>query len=88
MNNYDIDNDGKVEFTSLKRNSQAPASDDYGGLLSGEIWWIKPIDPANGIWEENLIGNIAGDWAHGSAIAPLLPGEKLALVTSYHNSQK
>lgn len=88
MNTYDIDNDGKVEFTALKWNPLASAGDDYNGLLSGEIWWIKPIDPGNGIWEEYRIGKIDGDWAHGSAIAPLLPGEKLALVTSYHNSEK
>ena len=87
INNYDIDNDGKVEFISFKRNPLALANDDYGGLLSGEIWWIKPVDPLNGKWEEYLIGRIGGDWVHGSVIAPLLPGNKLALVTSYHNSQ-
>lgn len=57
------------------------------GLLSGRIWWIKPIDPLNGKWEEHLIGKISGDWVHGSLIAPLLPGGKLALVICYHNSQ-
>jgi hypothetical protein len=88
MNNFDIDRDGKAEFTALKRNPIAPPKNDYAGLVSGELWWIKPIDPVNGKWEEFLIGKINGDWAHGSTIAPLLPGEKLALIVSYHNSEE
>ncbi|MDD5673773.1 MAG: VCBS repeat-containing protein [Chitinivibrionales bacterium] len=88
MNHYDLDKDGREEFIAIKRDPQAPAGDDYGALMSGELWWIKPVDPVNGKWEEHYIGKIDGDWAHGSAIAPLLPGKKLALITCYHNSQE
>jgi len=86
INNYDIDNDGHIEFIASKRNPLA--KDEYSGLSSGEIWWIKPVDPIEGKWEEYFIGKINGDWIHGSVIAPLLPGGKLAFVTCYHDSEK
>ncbi|HHY83658.1 MAG TPA: VCBS repeat-containing protein [Clostridiales bacterium] len=87
INHYDIDGDKIDEFIALKWDKRYP-KDDYMGLMSGELWWIKPVDPVNGKWEEHFIGKINGDWPHGSLIAPLLPNNRLALVTSYHDSDE
>jgi hypothetical protein len=83
---YDIDGDGRVEFIGLKRDPRYPGN-GYMELMSGELAWLKPIDPVNGKWESYPIGTIDGDWPHGSLVAPLLPGGKLALVTCYHDSR-
>jgi len=83
---YDINGDGREEFIALKWYDKYPTN-DYMALTSGDLWWVKPIDPINGQWEEHYIGRINGDWPHGSTIAPLLPGGKLAMITSYHDSQ-
>ena len=54
--------------------------------MSAELVWLKPIDPEQGEWEEHAIGTGSGDWPHGSCVAPLLPGGRLALVTTYHSA--
>jgi hypothetical protein len=87
INHYDIDQDGTEEFIALKWD-QRYLDNDYMGLMSGDLWWIKPIDPINGQWEEHYIGKMDGDWPHGSLIAPLMPHGRLALIVSYHDSQE
>jgi hypothetical protein len=82
---YDIDKDGRKEIIGIKGRKDDYKGDFYGNLTS-ELCWLKPIDPLKGKWEEHFIGSGAGDWPHGSVIAPFLPGGKLALVTSYHGS--
>src|SRR4029079_11130468 len=41
--------------------------------------------PLHDKWEEHSIGTGSGDWPHGTAVAPLLPKGRLALVTGYHD---
>lgn len=83
ITSYDIDGDGIVEIIAISRNPQYP-HDDYLSLWS-DLWWLKPVDPLHGQWEAHPIGKGSGDWPHGSAVAPLLPGGKLALVIAYHD---
>ena len=85
MTACDIDGDGKSELIGIKRHPDYP-DDFYMGLMSGELWWFKPVDPEKGSWEEYRIGKINGDWPHGSVVAPVLPGGKLALIVAYHDS--
>ncbi|MFC1504071.1 FG-GAP repeat domain-containing protein [Spirochaetota bacterium] len=74
---YDVDGDGKIELIATK-----------GEALSNELYWIKPVDPEAGKWEEHYIGKGQGDWPHGNAIGKLLTGGKTALVTAYHSANK
>jgi hypothetical protein len=76
LNSYDIDGDKRAELVALKGNP---------GELTNKICWLKPIDPKNNGWEEHPIGEGNGDWPHGTAIAPLLPNGRIALVVCYHN---
>ncbi len=83
-NAFDIDGDGRDEFIATKQRS-ASLSHWYDGL-SSKLCWLKPIDPENGKWEEYSIGEGSGDWPHGTAIAPILLGDKPALIVSYHDA--
>ena len=47
--------------------------------------WLKPTDLSKDLWEIHRIGTGDGDWPHGNAIAPLLPGGRSALVCGYHD---
>ncbi len=82
INAYDVDGDGRQELIAVRRNGDATG---YGGLTS-ELVWLKPVDPSAGKWEEHPIGTGIGDWPHGSCVAPVLPGGRLALVTAYHSA--
>ena len=77
---YDIDGDGRAELIGSK------ATPENARGLTNELFWLNPVDPLNDVWEEYPVGTCNGDWPHGTAIAPLLPGEKLALVTAYHSA--
>jgi hypothetical protein len=77
---YDIDGDGRAELIG----SKATPENQRG--LTNELFWLNPVDPLNDEWEEYPVGTCRGDWPHGTAIAPLLPGGKLALVTAYHSA--
>ena len=81
---YDLDGDGRGELIATKK--AAGATDDWYTGLSAELVWLKPVDPEAGVWEEHAIGTGSGDWPHGSCVAPLLPGGRLALVTTYHSA--
>jgi hypothetical protein len=86
---YDIDGDGKPELIGMKlRHQQKGPLDQKAAYeqLSNEMVWLKPIDLASGKWKEYVIGNGHGDWSHGTLIAPLLPGGKLAMVTGWHDA--
>ncbi|MCD4699126.1 MAG: VCBS repeat-containing protein [Phycisphaerae bacterium] len=80
---YDIDGDGRDERIAIK--PKPGSSGGYGSLCSTLVW-LKAVDPLAGKWQEFPIGEGVGDWPHGSCVAPLLPGGKLALVTSYHSA--
>ncbi len=82
INAYDIDGDGKTELIGIKRKDGKLG---YGGL-SSDLVWLKPVDPIAGKWEIHEIGTGIGDWPHGSLVAPVLPGGKLALITAYHSA--
>jgi hypothetical protein len=77
---YDIDGDGRAELIG----SKATPENDRG--LTNELFWLNPVDPLNDVWEEYPVGSCNGDWPHGTAIAPILPGGRLALVTAYHSA--
>ncbi len=79
VNAFDIDGDGRMEIICTRQTKP-------GRVLSNELLWIKPVDPLAGKWDVHEIGIGTGDWPHGSLVAPLLPGGKLALVTSYHSA--
>ena len=87
---YDIDGDGRPELIATRKAPQmtiSGATDWYAGLTS-ELCWLKPVDPLNGQWEEYTIGRGNGDWPHGTLVAPLLPGGRLALITGYHDADQ
>jgi hypothetical protein len=87
-NALDIDGDGRQELIASKRSSTVPddrysiSMDEWYHRLSSEFCWLKPVD---GEWEEHPIGAGHGNWPHGTAIAPVLPGGKLALMVAYHS---
>jgi hypothetical protein len=83
VNAWDLDGDGRTELVATKQ--RAGGSSGYDGLTS-ELVWLKPMDPRQGKWEEHAIGTGHGDWPHGTLIAPVLPGGKLALIAGYHNA--
>ncbi|MDI7275476.1 MAG: VCBS repeat-containing protein [Anaerolineae bacterium] len=81
LNAYDLDGDGRQELVASKRRANATSA--YEGL-SSQLCWLKPIDPLRGEWEEHPIGEGHGDWPHGTAIGPFLPGGRPALIAAYH----
>ena len=81
INAYDIDRDGRQELIGIKAR---PGAKDFYDALTSELVWLKPIDITRDVWEEHRIGTGDGDWPHGTAIGPLLPGGRLALVCGYH----
>ena len=88
LNAHDLDRDGRPEIIATKKSPTAvPGSGWYAGL-SSELCWLKPVDPLNNQWQEHAIGTGSGDWPHSTAIAPLLPGGRLALVAGYHSAAK
>ena len=80
---FDLDKDGHKELIGIKR--KPGRSDFYERGFSSELCWVKPVDPIHDKWEEHSIGTGSGDWPHGTAIGPLLPGGRLAIVTGYHD---
>jgi len=83
---YDIDGDGIQELIATKRRGVTPP--DWYFDISSRLYWLKPIDPVHGLWEEYYIGEGHGDWPHGTVIAPFLPGGRLAFIAGYHNAGK
>lgn len=79
INCFDIDGDGRKELIALIGNP---------GELTNEICWLKPVEPLSGHWEKYPIGKGSGDWPHGTAIAPFLPGGRIALAVGYHNKSQ
>lgn len=79
INAYDIDGDGKAELIGTE-------PDGTDKILTNRLVWLKLADPAAGKWEKHFIAECNGDWPHGSLIAPVLPGGKLALFCSYHSA--
>ena len=79
---YDLDGDGRAELIATRPRPGAAIG--YESLTS-DLCWLKPVDPVHGQWEEHPIGRGHGDWPHGTAVAPLLPGGRLALITGYHS---
>jgi hypothetical protein len=82
---HDLDGDGKLELVAMK---PAPGQSHFWDKLTPHLVWLKPIDLASDKWEEHEIGKGEGNWPHGMLIAPLLPGNKLAMVTGYHSASK
>ncbi len=82
INACDVDGDGRTELIAIKRSGGG-----YEGLTS-DVHWLKPLDPLAGKWEIHPIGAGSGDWPHGSLVAPLLDGGKLALVLGYHSADR
>ena len=82
---HDIDGDGVPELIGTKRSADYNPDNWYSGLTS-ELVWLKPKDLSVNTWDVYDIGTGQGDWPHGNCVAPLLPGGKLALVTTYHSA--
>lgn len=82
LNAFDLDKDGRKELIAMKGK---PGVTDWYGALSSELCWLKPVDPLHDHWEEHRIGAGSGDWPHSTAVAPLLPGGRLALIAGYHD---
>ena len=79
INACDIDGDGRAELIGTK----PPADPKARG--TSVLVWLKPIDPLRGKWEEHYIGTAtpgegSHGWPHGTCIAPVLPGGRLALI--------
>lgn len=83
---HDIDGDGRNELIATR----APAAglEDGAPGLSNELLWLKAVDPLRGKWRAHSIGAGGGDWPHGNAVAPLLPGGRLALIVSWHSANQ
>lgn len=79
---YDLDGDGRHEYIATKEFSTE--STNWYHKLSGDLCWLKPIDPINGKWEEYIFGQGCGGWPHGVGIGPVLPGGKPAFFATYH----
>ena len=73
INAYDIDGDGRKEIFATE-----------GDGLTSRVCWLRPVDPLKGKWEKHPVGTGHGDWPHGSLVAPVLPGGKIALIAAYH----
>ena len=86
INAYDIDGDGHDELIAILAPDQL--NNHFYNNLNSHVCWLRPIDPENGAFERHYIGEGNGDWPHGSLIAPLLPGGKLALILGYHSAGK
>ncbi len=80
---YDLDGDGRDELIATRARPRAKNA--YAALTS-KLCWLKPVDPRRGVWEEHDIGTGTGDWPHGSAVSPLLPGGGRALLIGYHSA--
>lgn len=78
---YDIDGDGRKELIATRRGSEAKG---WYGALTSDFCWLKAIDPLAGKWQVHPIGKGDGAWPHGTVVAPILPGGRLALVAGYH----
>jgi len=78
---YDIDGDGRDEIIATKPKQ---TDKDWYHSLTSELVCVKPVDPLKGKWEEHPIGKGDGAWPHATAVAPILPGGKLALIAGYH----
>ena len=77
---YDIDGDGRMELIATRLTGEP------NQRFSNAFCWLKAVDPLYDAWEMNEIGVGDGDWPHGTALAPLLPGSKLALIAGYHSA--
>jgi hypothetical protein len=77
---YDLDGDGRQELIATKLTGEP------NQRFSNAFCWLKAVDPLNDAWEMHDIGVGDGDWPHGTALAPLLPAGKLALVAGYHSA--
>jgi hypothetical protein len=77
---HDIDGDGRMELIATKLTG------DPDQRFSNTFCWLKAVDPLNDAWEMHDIGTGDGDWPHGTVVAPLLPGGRLALVAGYHSA--
>ena len=82
INAYDLDGDGRKELIGI---TAKPGGKGFYGALCSELVWLKPTDLSKDLWEIHRIGTGDGDWPHGNAIAPLLPGGRSALVCGYHD---
>jgi hypothetical protein len=82
VNALDLDKDGRKELIGMKGKQGAS---DFYGALSSDLCWLKPVDPLHDKWHEHRIGEGSGTWPHGTVVAPLLPGGRLALIASYHD---
>jgi hypothetical protein len=77
---YDLDGDGRMELIATKLTGEPTQR------FSNAFCWLKAVDPLHDAWEMHDIGVGDGDWPHGTILAPLLPGDKLALVAGYHSA--
>lgn len=82
---YDLDGDGAEELIAT---GPPPGGEATPGRLGNHLIWLKPLIAEEGQWERHEIGTGSGDWPHGSAVAPLLPGGRLALVVGYHSASR
>ena len=80
---YDLDGDGRDELIAI--DEPEVKSRNFYENLSSKLCWLKPVDPEAGVFEKGSIGTGRGDWPHGAAVAPVLPGGKPALLTAYHS---
>ncbi len=79
---YDLDGDHRDELIGTKEFPSGKP--DWYGKNSGELCWLKAVDPKNGKWEIHQFGRSPNGWPHGVGIGPVLPGGQLAFFATYH----
>ncbi len=80
---FDVDGDGRSELICTKG---AVEKNGDVSVLTSNFYWLKPVEPERGIWEEYNIGAGTGSWPHGTGVAEIVPGVK-AFLAAYHSGK-
>ncbi len=83
INACDLDGDGRMELIGTR--PKAVETSEWYPRLSSDMVWLKPVDPLKGEWQVFDIGTATPGggshrWPHGTTIAPVLPGGRLAFI--------
>ncbi|MCK4514378.1 MAG: VCBS repeat-containing protein [Spirochaetaceae bacterium] len=84
INACDIDGDGRDELIATTLGE--PDSNGKISPFNNDICRLKLKEGSQYEWETHIVATGHGDWPHGSLVAPVLPGDKQALMLTYHSA--